>query len=143
MPKMTCRGARMMNRNGESQGRAALGLGRMLFGPPNAGRRPTAHSMDRPDYWFTRFSKLRVDRARGDPAPHRPLLLLVLCNLLGCGSLLPLFPPRACSLGRIDFGVRRLAAALPSVGSLSRLKRFWGAAAPLLTTEAASHDQRP
>jgi len=63
--------------------------------------------MNRPDYWFTKFSKLRVDRARGDPAPHKPLLLLVLCDLLGCGSSLPLFPPRACSLGRIDFGVRR------------------------------------
>jgi putative restriction endonuclease len=34
----------------------------------------------RTDHWLTKFSKLRVDRARGDPAPHKPLLLLALCD---------------------------------------------------------------
>jgi hypothetical protein len=29
------------------------------------------------DHWLGRLSKLRVDRASGDPAPHKPLLLLV------------------------------------------------------------------
>jgi len=29
--------------------------------------------MTRPDYWLTKFSKLRIDRARGDPAAHKPL----------------------------------------------------------------------
>ena len=43
--------------------------------------------MTRPDYWLTKFSKLRVDRARGDPAPHKPLLLLVLCDLVEKASL--------------------------------------------------------
>jgi hypothetical protein len=38
--------------------------------------------MTRPDYWLTKFSELRIDRARGDPAPHKPLLLLVLCDLV-------------------------------------------------------------
>jgi len=43
--------------------------------------------MNRPDYWLGKFSKLRVDRARGDPAPHKPLLLLVLCDLAESGDL--------------------------------------------------------
>jgi hypothetical protein len=38
--------------------------------------------MTRPDYWLTKFSKLRVDRARGDPAAHKQPLLLVLCDLV-------------------------------------------------------------
>ncbi len=54
--------------------------------------------MNRPDYWLTKFSKLRVARARGDPAPHKPLLLLVLCDLAENGELrdvLPLSPELA------------------------------------------------
>jgi|ERR1035437_5632673 putative restriction endonuclease len=55
--------------------------------------------MNRPDYWLNKFSKLRVDRARGDPAPHKPLLLLVLCDLVEKESLsrdvLPLSPELA------------------------------------------------
>jgi hypothetical protein len=55
--------------------------------------------MTRADYWLTKFSKLRVDRARGDPAPHKPLLLLVLCDLVEKENLrnavLPLSPELA------------------------------------------------
>ena len=43
--------------------------------------------MTRPDYWLAKFSKLRVDRARGDPAPHKPLLLLVMCDFAESGDL--------------------------------------------------------
>jgi putative restriction endonuclease len=43
--------------------------------------------MNRPDHWLGKFSKLRVDRARGDPAPHKPLLLLVMCDLAESGDL--------------------------------------------------------
>jgi len=43
--------------------------------------------MNRADYWLAKFSKLRVDRARGDAAPHKPLLLLVLCDLAENGEL--------------------------------------------------------
>jgi len=43
--------------------------------------------MNRPDYWLGKFSKLRVDRARGDPEPHKLLSLLVLCNLVEKTSL--------------------------------------------------------
>jgi hypothetical protein len=43
--------------------------------------------MNRPDYWLGKFSKLRIDRARGDPAPHKPLLLLALCDLAEQGAL--------------------------------------------------------
>jgi putative restriction endonuclease len=45
--------------------------------------------MTRSDYWLAKLSKLRVDRARGDPAPHKPLLLLVLCDLVEEGNHLP------------------------------------------------------
>ena len=54
--------------------------------------------MNRADYWLTKFAKLRIDRARGDPAPHKPLLLLVLCDLAESGDLrdvLPLSPELA------------------------------------------------
>ena len=55
--------------------------------------------MSRSDYWLAKFSKLRVDRARGGPAPHKPLLLLVLCDLAEKKSLshgvLPLSPELA------------------------------------------------
>ena len=48
--------------------------------------------MNRPDYWLGKFSKLRVDRARGDPAPHKPLLLLALCDLAESGDLRDVLP---------------------------------------------------
>ncbi len=49
--------------------------------------------------WLTKFARLRVDRARGDPAPHKPLLLLVVLELAEQGQLpedvLPLSPELA------------------------------------------------
>jgi len=55
--------------------------------------------LGRSDYWLAKLSKLRVDRARGDPAPHKPLLLLVLCDLVEKENLLkavlPLSPELA------------------------------------------------
>jgi hypothetical protein len=55
--------------------------------------------MNRADHWLTKLSKLRIDRARGDPAPHEPLLLLALCDLAEQGALphgtLPLSPELA------------------------------------------------
>lgn len=51
------------------------------------------------DYWLGRMAKLRVDRARGDAAPHKPLLLLVILDLAQEGLLppktLPLTPELA------------------------------------------------
>jgi putative restriction endonuclease len=53
----------------------------------------------RASYRLAKFSTLRVDRARGDPAPHKPLLLLVLCDLVEKENLrnaiLPLSPELA------------------------------------------------
>ena len=37
--------------------------------------------------WLRRFQKLRVDRAAKTPAPHKPLLLLVILDLVECGEL--------------------------------------------------------
>jgi putative restriction endonuclease len=51
------------------------------------------------EYWLAKLATLRVDRARGDPAPHKPLLLLVVLELaeqhLLPESLLPLSPELA------------------------------------------------
>lgn len=44
--------------------------------------------------WLEKFRRLRIDRARGDPAPHKPLLLLVILNLAEEGQL----PPRTLAL---------------------------------------------
>ena len=58
--------------------------------------------MTRPDYWLTKFSNLRVDRARGDPAPHKRLLLLVLCDLAESGDL-----REALSLSRAIYSLEK------------------------------------
>src|SRR5437660_112889 len=39
------------------------------------------------DYWLAQMAKLKVDRARGDPAPHKPLLLLLIIELAEQGGL--------------------------------------------------------
>jgi len=55
--------------------------------------------MATPDQWLGKFASLKVDRARGDPAPHKPLLLLVVLELAEQGKLprevLPLTPELA------------------------------------------------
>jgi putative restriction endonuclease len=52
-----------------------------------------------PEQWLARLAALKVDRARGDAAPHKPLLLLVLIELAEQGCLpngtLPLTPELA------------------------------------------------
>jgi putative restriction endonuclease len=65
------------------------------------------------DHWLARIAKLKVDKAPGDPAPHKPLLLLVLFELAERGELpdreLPLTPElafRFCSFWRIVAGRR-------------------------------------
>lgn len=37
--------------------------------------------MPNPDVWLNKLRKLRVDRAKNGPAPHKPLMLLVLMDL--------------------------------------------------------------
>jgi putative restriction endonuclease len=36
---------------------------------------------------FNRFARLKTDRARGDPAPHKPLLLLAVMDLIESGRI--------------------------------------------------------
>jgi putative restriction endonuclease len=43
--------------------------------------------MATPEQWLTKLTKLRVDRASGDPAPHKPLLLLTILELAERGEL--------------------------------------------------------
>jgi len=51
------------------------------------------------DEWLAKIAKLKVDRASGDPAPHKPLLLLVVLDIAAHGRLpakvLPLTPELA------------------------------------------------
>jgi predicted restriction endonuclease len=55
--------------------------------------------MATPDQILAKLAKLKVDRATGDPAPHKPLLLLVVLELAEQGILpmtvLPLTPELA------------------------------------------------
>jgi putative restriction endonuclease len=37
--------------------------------------------MATPEQWLAKLAKLKLDKARGDPAPHKPLLLLVVLEL--------------------------------------------------------------
>ena len=39
------------------------------------------------EFWLAKLASLRVDRARGDPAPHKPLLLLIVLELAEQGLL--------------------------------------------------------
>lgn len=38
-------------------------------------------------YWLNRLATLRIDRARGNPAPHKPLLLLVILDMIENGDI--------------------------------------------------------
>jgi putative restriction endonuclease len=48
--------------------------------------------------WLARLSRLRIDRARGHPAPHKPLLLLSILTRLDDGETLPAVVPLAPEL---------------------------------------------
>ena len=43
--------------------------------------------MDITAYWLKQIATLKVDKASGDPAPHKPLLLLVIFDLAQQGLL--------------------------------------------------------
>jgi predicted restriction endonuclease len=45
--------------------------------------------MTNSDRWLHKLARLRVDKARGDAAPHKPLLLLVVFDLGVTGRPLP------------------------------------------------------
>ena len=38
-------------------------------------------------YWLHKLATLRIDRARGNPAPHKPLLLLVILEMAEKGEI--------------------------------------------------------
>jgi putative restriction endonuclease len=38
-------------------------------------------------YWLQKFATLRIDRAQGNPAPHKPLLLLVIIEMVEKGEI--------------------------------------------------------
>jgi predicted restriction endonuclease len=55
--------------------------------------------MASPEQWLGKLAHLKVDKARGDPAPHKPLLLLVVLELAeqgpSFGDILALTPELA------------------------------------------------
>ena len=64
--------------------------------------------MATPEQWLGKLAALNPDKGRGDPAPHKPLLLLVLMDMAERGELrhkeLPLTPElafRFCALWKI------------------------------------------
>ena len=54
-------------------------------------------------YWLQKLARLRIDRARGNPAPHKPLLLLVIMEMVEKGEItsheVPLSPDLAFRFG--------------------------------------------
>jgi predicted restriction endonuclease len=38
-------------------------------------------------YWLHKLATLRIDRARKEPAPHKPLLLLVIMEMAEKGEI--------------------------------------------------------
>jgi putative restriction endonuclease len=48
--------------------------------------------------WLARLANLKVDRARGDPAPHKPLLLLAMMDLIESGRLTSAVVPLSAEL---------------------------------------------
>jgi putative restriction endonuclease len=64
--------------------------------------------MATPEQWLAKLAKLKPDKALGDPAPHKPVLLLVLLDMAERGELrhkeLPLTPElafRFCTMWKI------------------------------------------
>lgn len=51
------------------------------------------------EYWLHKLATLRIDRARGNPAPHKPLLMLVIMEMVERGEIstreIPLSPDLA------------------------------------------------
>lgn len=54
-------------------------------------------------YWLHKLATLKIDRARGDPAPHKPFLLLMILEMADRGEIvgpeLPLSPDLAFRFG--------------------------------------------
>ena len=82
--------------------------------------------------WLGKITKLKVDKASGDPAPHKPLLLLVICELAELGALGTLILPLTGELAFRFTGYWTVVAARRTKGPevrmpLYHLKRegFW------------------
>jgi putative restriction endonuclease len=44
-------------------------------------------------FYLSKITKLRIDRARGNPAPHKPLFLLAVIDLIEQGVILDKIEP--------------------------------------------------
>jgi putative restriction endonuclease len=70
-----------------------------LDGKVSSAGRNREEQMASAEQWLTKLANLKVDKARGAPAPHKPLLLLVVFELAeqsqSFGDILPLTPELA------------------------------------------------
>jgi hypothetical protein len=64
-----------------------------MRGPWGVAARLTMGAMATADQWLAKLARLKVYRARGGKAPHKPLLLLVLLELAEQGLLPPAVLP--------------------------------------------------
>lgn len=85
--------------DGNGQTAAESVGGGQTVGPPAQGLHTAMVIMATGEQWLAKLAKLRVDRASGDPAPHKPLLLLTVLEVAEEGvlprSMLPLSPELA------------------------------------------------
>lgn len=75
-------------------------------------------------FWLRKIAKLAVDKASGDPAPHKPLLLLVICELAELGALQNAILPLTGELAFRFAGYWTVVAARRSQGPEVRMPLY-------------------
>ena len=97
-------------------------------------------------YWLHKLATLRIDRARGDPAPHKPLLLLAVLDMAERGELtdleLPLSPDLAFRFSIYWSVVAERRKQYPDVRLLFHHLKSSGIWQPLMSDGKPSPDKR-
>lgn len=81
-------------------------------------------SHDESTLWLGKIAKLAVDKASGDPAPHKPLLLLVIFELAELGALSSIILPLSGELAFRFAGYWTVVAARRSQGPEVRMPLY-------------------
>jgi putative restriction endonuclease len=90
--------------------------------------------MATPEEWLGKLARLNIDKASGDPAPHKPLLLLVLLDMAEHGEVrhkeLPLTPElafRFCTIWKIVAHRRKQRPDIRYPFHCLKTNGFWSA----------------